>query len=377
MHIFTRNLLTEWRKLGLPFDDKTFVVAISGGADSVSLAVALNELRDRKKLNLRFVLAHFNHNLRGDESLEDENFVKELAAKFDFELAIGLQNSESKIENQKGNLEQNARLARYAFLDETAKNVSAVAILTAHTLNDQAETFLLNLIRGSGLDGLSGMKPISSLKSEVSILKSQKQISKLDDESKIQNPKSKIQLVRPLLRWAKREDTENFCLLNEVEFHYDSMNEDLAFRRVRIRKVLLPLLKDFNPKIVETLGKTAALLRENAELLNHSVNLEATDRENESEVENLSSKDGENDAIEVLLVKDLKNVFPSMRRFIVREWLKNRRGDLRRLSAKHFEAIENLTLSRKSGKIIELPGGESVIKKDGKLYYEKTIVEKS
>jgi tRNA(Ile)-lysidine synthase len=182
-------------------------------------------------------------------------------------------------------------------------------------------------------------------------------------------------LVRPLLNWAKREDTENFCLLNEIEFRYDSMNEDLAFRRVRIRKVLLPLLKDFNPRIVETLGKTAELLRENAELL-EQINSDVADGYAGNEREIFLSKDGEDEIIEVLLVKDLKNVFPSMRRFVVREWLKNRRGDLRRLSAKHFEAVENLIFSRKSGNTIELPGGEIVVKKDGKLFYEKTTVEK-
>ncbi|HVE56598.1 MAG TPA: ATP-binding protein, partial [Pyrinomonadaceae bacterium] len=81
MHKFVRNLLTEWRKLNLPFDDKTFVVAVSGGADSVSLAIALNDLKTRKKLNLRFVVAHFDHQIRGEESIKDAEFVKNLAEK--------------------------------------------------------------------------------------------------------------------------------------------------------------------------------------------------------------------------------------------------------------------------------------------------------
>ena len=388
MNNFARNLLTEWRKLGLPFADKTFVAAISGGADSVSLALALSELRNRKKLNLRFVLAHFNHNLRGEEGFEDEKFVKELAETLEFELAVGIQNPDSKIQNEKGNLEQNARRARYEFLVETAENLNADGILTAHTLNDQAETFLLNLIRGSGLDGLGGMKPIRIQDSGFRIQDSGFGIQdsddeagiqnvKFDDESKIQNLKSKIQLVRPLLRWAKREDTENFCLLNETKFRYDSMNEDLAFRRVRIRKVLLPLLIDFNPKIVETLGKTAELLREDAEVLAQNLKSEIADRETENEPETFFLKDGEDDTIEVLLLKDLKDVFPSMRRFVLREWLKNKRGDLRRLSAKHFEAVENLVLSRKSGKLVELPGDEVVFKKDGKLFYKKLGLKKA
>ena len=343
MHNFVRNLLTEWRKLGLPFAVETFVVAVSGGADSVSLLLALHELRNLKKLNFRFVIAHFNHDLRGAESANDVEFVRGLTTKFNFEFACGIQNSASKIQNQNGNLEQNARLARYDFLYETAENLNASGILTAHTLNDQAETFLLNLIRGSGLDGLGGMKPVRSRKA--------------DDKNEITDPKSQIRLIRPLLNWARREDTENFCRLNQVEFRSDPMNENLAFKRVRIRKVLLPLLQDFNPKIIETLANTASLLREDAEFL------ESAAKKNAPKIDALAD--------EGQTIKDLKDLFPSMRRQILRAWLKEERGDLRALEAKHFQAIERLIFSRKSGTTVELPNGELVIKKAGKLKFQK------
>ena len=159
MNDFVRNLITEWRKLKLPFEGKTFVIGVSGGADSVSLALALRDLKTRGKLNLRFVVAHFNHVLRGKESDLDEDFVRELAAQNDFELALGRGRIVST-----GNLEQKARNARYDFLTKTAENLKAHGVLTAHTLNDQAETFLINLIRGSGLEGLGGMKPVRVLK---------------------------------------------------------------------------------------------------------------------------------------------------------------------------------------------------------------------
>ncbi|MGI8789205.1 MAG: tRNA lysidine(34) synthetase TilS [Pyrinomonadaceae bacterium] len=375
MHEFTRNLLTEWRKLNLPFADETFVVAVSGGADSISLMLALDELRRRKKLNSRFVVAHFNHNLRGAESDADENFVKEIAAKFNFELACGIQNPESKIENQKGNLEQNARKARYNFLVETAHNVEAFGILTAHTLNDQAETFLINLIRGSGLDGLGGMKPIRMQEAEE---RTKDQTLKIEDEnSAIRNPQSAIRLVRPLLRWTRREDTENFCLLNKIEFRYDAMNEDLKFSRVRIRKILLPMLKDFNPKIIETLARTSDLLREGAEQLADGVRHSA---EVEEDAETRRRGDAECEKkIEqrvTLSLKDLKDVFPSVRKTVLRQWLKENRGNLRRLELKHIEAVERLALSRKSGRVVELPNGETVRRENGKLHFQKTKVEK-
>ncbi len=178
MNDFTRQLITEWRKLELPFEGKTIIVAISGGADSVSLALALDELKNRKKLDLRFVLAHFNHNLRGRESDADEEFVKNLAEKFNFELALG-SGEISKNEN----LEQSARRARYDFLTATAENLKAFAVLTAHTLNDQAETFLINLIRGSGLEGLGAIKIKRFLNFET----------RTSEKEKSENPKSKIE----------------------------------------------------------------------------------------------------------------------------------------------------------------------------------------
>ena len=354
MHNFVRNLLTEWRKLGLPFADETFIVAVSGGADSVSLLLALHELRGLKKLNLRFVIAHFNHDLRGAESAKDVEFVRDLTTKFNFEFVYKIQNADFKLQDQHGNLEQNARTERYKFFNETAENLHAFGILTAHTLNDQAETFLLNLIRGSGLDGLGGMKPIRSRESRVESRES-------DEQSQIANQTSQIKLVRPLLSWARREDTENFCRLNEIDFCSDPMNENLAFKRVRIRKVLLPMLQDFNPKIIETLANTASLLREDAEFLKATV----------EEVGSFSENKGQSTKDEGLAIKDLKNLFPSMRRQILRDWLKEQRGDLRTLEAKHFEAIDRLIFSRKSGKTVELPNGESVIKEDGRLKFQK------
>ncbi|MBA3631387.1 MAG: tRNA lysidine(34) synthetase TilS [Acidobacteria bacterium] len=366
MNQFSKNLLTEWRKLNLPFADGTFVTAVSGGADSVSLMLALHELRKLKKLNLRFVIAHFNHDLRGDESDSDENFVKKLAGEFNFELVLG----KEKIIN-KGNLEQSARNARYKFLVETAENLHADGILTAHTLNDQAETFLSNLIRGSGLEGLGGMRAMRSLKSEVRRQKPEARSQKSEVESKIQNPKSKIQLIRPLLNWAKREDTENFCRLNEVEFCSDSMNEDLTFNRVRIRKVLLPLLQDFNPKIIEALANTASLLREDAEFLEAATQKIGSRQLAESSFS--KEVNSTNNDQTTLQIKDLKNLFPSMRRRILRDWLKNQRGDLRSLDAKHIEAIENLIFSRKSGKQVELPNGEILTKNKGSLSFGKKV----
>jgi len=338
MNKFVRNLLTEWRKLSLPFEDETFIVAVSGGADSVSLLLALDDLRKRKKLKLRFVIAHYNHDLRGKESESDAEFVKNLAEKLDYEFTIG----KGKID-KKGNLEQNARLARYKFLLAAAENFHAHGILTAHTINDQAETFLLNLIRGSGVSGLSAMRAVNP---------------NFNLQDKNHSFESSIKLVRPLLNWANREDNEKYCHENKIEFCRDAMNEDLNFKRVRVRKILLPLLKEFNPKIIETLATTSRLLQ-----TDHDV----------SELTEFHKPERNKDS---LSLKNLINLSKQTLYEVLRDWLKANLGNLRQIEQKHIEATERLIKSRKSGRIVELPNNISVVKANGKIHLEERKVEK-
>ena len=326
MHKFVRSLITEWRKLGLPITGETVVVAVSGGADSMSLLLAIHDLVRRKKLDLRVIVAHFNHKLRDSESDTDERFVEARSAELGFEFVSG---SASPI--RKGNLEQEARNARYKFLGKAAHAAEAIAVLTAHTRNDQAETFLLNLIRGSGQDGLAGMSSARSM----------------DD---------KTLLVRPLLSWATRSDTEDFCRENKIEVRTDRMNDDERFTRVRIRKTILPALAEINPRIIETLAQTSELLRRDGEV--------------NGRAENGAAENGE------IQLKKLKSLPKEKLYGELREWLRASRGNLRSLELKHIEAVERLILSRKSGKTIELPGGGRVVKQGGRLVFSNIKVEK-
>jgi tRNA(Ile)-lysidine synthase len=356
VHKFVRSLITESRRLKLPFADETIIVAVSGGADSLSLLLALDDLRTRKKLDLRIVAAHFNHKLRGRESDADQEFVRQIASERKFELALG-HGSVAK----EGNLEQNARNARYAFLTETAANLQAGCILTAHTLNDQAETFLLNLIRGSGLDGLSGMRPVREMRQETG--DARRETSVRSPLSPLLSPVSSPFLARPLLRWAKREDTENFCRELGVEFRYDTMNEDMSFKRVRIRKMLIPMLKEFNPKIIETLAQTAELMGQ------------AERPESPASARGREAAEKPTTGPEELLIKDLTALESSSLRQTLRFWLKARRGSLRSIGLAHIDAIERLIHSKKSGRTVELPGFGLVRKQNGRLRFENIKVD--
>lgn len=326
MDKFIRKLLTEWRKLGLPFEEETFLIAVSGGADSTALTLALKDLKERNKLKLNFTVAHFNHGIRA-ESDDDEDFVRELASVCGFDF-VSKKVDFSKV---KSDLEQKAREERYKFLREIAEKKKAFGILTAHTMNDQAETLLMNLIRGSGMKGLSAMKTIRQISGQETVL-----------------------LVRPFLKWAKRDETISFCLRKNFSFRVDSMNEDMRYTRARIRHELIPLLETFNPNIVEILSKTAQFISEEDEAL-----------------ENLVSEFDD----EKMKVAELKKMASPLRRRILMNWIKNKRGNLRGISSVHIEAVEKLILSEKSGRFVELPKGCLVRKSQGKLCFE--MFEKS
>ena len=349
MHTFVRNLITEWRRLELPFKDESIVVAVSGGADSMSLLTGIDDLRNRKKLDLRIVAAHFDHKLRPD-SHTDCDFVADFARSRHFEFA----HSEWKREAG-GNLEQSARDARYRFLRETADSIGSGYVLTAHTMNDQAETFLMNLIRGAGPDGLSGMQPQRALA-----------IASPDDEDEPFLPfaEAEIMVVRPLLRWAKRRDTENFCLEHKIEYCRDPMNEDLNFRRIWVRKVLIPMMEEANPKLVESLCRTAELMLEaQAEPPVSAASRQRLDL-------GLAESSGSSLDLGHLRTLQKSHLFS-----VLRDWIKLNRGSLRGIGTKHTEAIYNLIHSQKSGRVAELPGGEAV-KHDGRLSWNPRTPEK-
>lgn len=340
---FAINLLEQWRTLGLPVADANIIVAVSGGADSTALLLAIAELTTRNKLKVTPVVAHLDHGLR-KESKADARWVKQLAK------ALGFKSTVSTVElnaRSRENLEQAARKARYDFLLKAATKQKAEFVLTAHTSDDQAETVLLRLLRGSAAEGLSGAPAIRELKTG-----------------------SKVKLVRPLLAWARRTDTEAFCRQHKIDFRVDQMNDDETFARVRVRKQLLPLMQSFNNRVVETINRTASLLNEDAAAL-----AEAAKRlleEAAMKIEGKSETDSPTLSVSVLLQKPA-----AVRRRALREWILKARGNLNRLEKVHLVAVEGLLSGEKGGRIVELPGGMKVKRTRGMLEIsDKKVLKK-
>ena len=214
------RLLKFAREQNLMAPGDTVICAVSGGADSVAMLFALYLLRE--KLGITLEAAHFNHNLRGEESLRDETFVRELCARYEIPLHV----ASGEIHPGKKGLEAAARDARYAFLESLPGKIA-----TAHTADDNAETILMHLVRGTGLKGLGGIAP------------------------------QRGKLIRPMLGITRRE-VEDFLAEWHLPHVEDSTNETDAFLRNRLRHHVMPLLAAENPRIAENLSQMALRLRE-------------------------------------------------------------------------------------------------------------------
>jgi len=288
---------------------ETILVACSGGADSTALLYVLHEIRG--DCDCRPVVAHFDHSLRA-ASGRDARFAHDLAA--DLELPFYLEKQDVRVgARARGlNLEEAGRLLRYDFLRRTAATIGAAKIATGHTLDDQAETVLMRLLRGSGPRGLSGIAPV------------------FEDT-----------IIRPLIE-ARRSEIETFLRIRGIAHREDETNQDLRYRRNDIRHRLVPYLeKNFEPAIVEKLGRLADVLAEE-------------DRALDVQVQTILPRLIEGAGLRARLNAAGAAKLPAgLARRGVRAFVELHKGDLRRIS---FEDIENIRRLAE-GKTCVLPGG--------------------
>jgi tRNA(Ile)-lysidine synthase len=303
--------------------------------------LALAELLDAESLSMEMSVAHLDHGLRGEAAREDARWVEALANGLGVGVELGRADVKESAACAGDNLEQAARGARYEFLAEVAEECGARLVLTGHTMDDQAETVLLRLLRGSGAEGLGGMEAVRSLTSSSDIL-----------------------LARPLLAWARRAETEKYCSERKVQFRMDVMNEDERFSRVRVRRQLLPLMETFNPRVVAALSRTAELLRRDAEVLTAAA---AELLQSAMEEEKTEKRKAGASITGSLSVSLLARAPAALRRRALRLWIAGERGDLRRLELVHLRGIEKLLVGDRGGRVAELPGGGFVERRRGRL----------
>jgi tRNA(Ile)-lysidine synthase len=298
------------------------VVAVSGGPDSVCLLSALSRLNAR--LCLKIVVAHLDHGLRKG-SAEDLAFVKKMSESSGFPFySKTIVLNKTKLQ---ASLEDFLRKKRYEFLLGVCKKTGSAKLALGHTKDDQAETVLMRVIRGSGLYGLSAILPKRQVKPG--------------------------EVVRPLIE-VSRDDVMDFLKKNGIRFRVDATNKEERFLRNKIRSRLLPLLeKEYNPNIKETLSRLALAVGADYELL-------------QSQALNFFNKYTRRSGRRVSVsAESLKRLDISLRRLVLRNILGEIQGDLKKLGFEHWEEIDDLLFSRPVCSEVHLPNGV-IVSKTGK-----------
>ena len=300
----------------------TLVVACSGGPDSTALLHALLALR--LALALKLHVAHLNHDFRGQEAEDDAAFVAAMAEKLGLPATVE-EADPIAYQRERGisSFEEAAREVRYRFLTNLSNSISADAIVLGHTADDQAETILMHILRGSGLPGLRGMQELTPWRD---------------------TPKGKTAaLYRPLLQ-ATRKETRAYCLELNIPFREDSTNRSLRFTRNRIRLQLLPALREYNPQVRQALVRIGRASTESLDFLDD--HLDALWPE-------ISSTDGGSVTLDTSTLKELH---PALRAMVLRRAFARGSGSIRRLSETHVKSMLSL-VAGPAGKIVHLPGG--------------------
>ena len=319
----TKRCLTEVIKI-----EKGTVVlmGVSGGSDSVALLSIMNELKDEIEIELGVI--HVEHGIRGQESRDDAAFTAELCNKLNIPCRIVSVDVPKYKEETGTSEEEAARILRYKVFEEETKRVEdsgkKCVLAVAHHKEDNAETILLQMVRGTGLKGLSGLDPVRD------------------------------KIIRPLLSLSKSDILEYLKTINQ-EYRTDSTNSDKEIQRNLMRLDIFPLLRSINSKATEHINECAESVREAEEYLS-----EVAD-------EWLRNNEFEDGSLNALRLAELKKVLGTQ---IILEWLRDTKSYGKDISRKQIEAIWNLS-SGPDGKTISLPGKMAVQKKHGRMIYIK------
>lgn len=325
----TEKALATIKKYRLLKKNDSIVVALSGGPDSVCLLYLLSFFK--KKFGLRLTCAHLDHMLRDKDSLQDLLFAQRLSEK----LKIPFYYKQIDIKKIKVNasLEETARKARQDFLFKVAEKTKSSKIALGHTKDDQAETILMRLLRGAGLYGLSAILPKRKI--------------------------SKYTLIRPIIEINKSE-VLRYLQAKKIPYRLDRTNkEDLYFRN-RIRNRLIPELIKYNENIVDILAGTAQSISLDYEYI-------------KNKARNCLNRiiTSENSRTINLKTNELLKLHAALRRIALRLGIEKIKGNLRAIDYRHIYELEDLIENRKTGSIVDLPGGISALKTPGliKLYF--------
>ena len=329
-NLFERVLKTI-RNYDMLKSGDTVLVAVSGGSDSLFLLLALNHLKSKLKLK-KIIICNLDHGLRGQESSEDSLFVKKIVEDLNLGFIHKIINLSVK-KSKDLSTEEIAREERYKFFINAAQATRADVIATGHTLDDQAETILMRLIKGSSMKGIVGISPVRNEKT--------------------------VRIIRPLFELEKRE-IEKYLDDRGVGYRIDSTNLTPIYFRNVVRSEIMPFLEKYNPRLKRVLCNLAEHLREDFEFI----------KEAKSVIQHKIAHS--KDRLEIKL-KDLVVQPRALQKEILRDSLDKIGGEVKRLSFRHWKEVEQLIAHKRKGACLDLPGDIRITRTAVSLVFQKRI----
>lgn len=299
----------------------TIIVGTSGGPDSTALTHVLHKLQ--YELGFHLHIAHYNHNLHRNAD-QDQKFVEQLSEQLNVPCSVETWKNPKAL--KKGSLEDAARQRRFQFFNRLAKKINAQAIVLAHTSDDLAETVLMRILRGTGLQGLRGILPARRI--------------------------NDIHYIRPLLA-VKKTDILLFLKKRNIDYRIDPTNKKTEFFRNKIRLKLLPLLsKQYNSNIKELLTNLAD---------NIATDYDYIENQTQKLFDKITSHSPGKKNIQIDL-KLYSKQHPALKRMIIRKGIKHLKGDTNRLTLAHYREIDDFLQNRPQKSVVHLPKKISIRK---------------
>lgn len=333
--MFKENILKTIKKYNLIQNGDKIIVGLSGGPDSISLINVLDEIRKDETMGIKFdlIVAHINHNIR-EEAKSDEDYVVKYCKEKNIEVYVLSIDINKKAKEERKGTEETGRNVRYEFFEEILIKTKSNKIATAHTANDNAETVLMNIIRGSGTSGLKGIRPIR------------------DDK-----------FIRPLIE-TTREEIEEYCKKNNLNPRIDKTNFENDYTRNKTRNILIPLIKEkFNPNIIMTINRLSDIINEENEYL---------EKLTEQKYKEILIKESKGKQIEIDLKLFNQQDIVIKKRLILHT-IKRLQGDAQGIGKVHIEDIIKLCKNNLGNKYLTPNKNLKVLIKNKKIYYIRNL----
>lgn len=318
------------KKYNMIKDGDKVVIGVSGGPDSITLLNILNNLKE--KLNIKIYVAHINHMIR-KEANEETEYVREFCNKLGIDFFAKKIKVEEEAKKLKIGTEEAGRNIRYAFFEEVANMVGANKIATAHNSNDNAETVLMNIIRGTSVSGLKGIEKVRDGK-----------------------------FIRPIIE-CNRDEIEEYCKEQNLDPRYDKSNKENIYTRNKIRNLLIPYLqKEFNPNIIEGINRLSYIAEEEERFLNNIV-------ENEYENILISVNNNEKNDTIILNLKEFNKLDYVIKSKLILYTISKIYGKTTGIEKIHIDDIIKLCKNNIGNKYLTPKKGLKIYVKKGKIFF--------